>query len=169
MPKNQTFSITALSESASGLKDRFAETQQPTIEGARAALETFYYAFNHRSLDLFNKIWLDDSLIQLNNPVGGIVRGAEPISELYARIFNGPVHVQVELTNIALYASSEMVVFAGQERGTYERAGKIFPLTIRTSRIFAYVPEQGGWRQVHHHGSIDSAQELAQYQQAILG
>lgn len=169
MSMEQPLTVTSLGEtSASGKQNRLVDAQQPGTEGARAALETFYYAFNQRSLDLFRQVWLDDPLIQLNNPVGGIMRGAEPISALYARIFEGPVRVWVELTDIVMYAASEMVVFAGRERGTYERDGRVFPLEIRTSRIFAYAPEHGGWRQVHHHGSIDDAEKLAHYQQTVL-
>ena len=165
-----TFNIRFLDEIVfSGLRNRLEETRQPTIEGATAALETFYHALNERSLELFRQIWLDHPLIQLNNPVGGIRRGIEPVSAVYARLFEGPVRVRVEFYDIVEYASSEVVVFAGRERGTYERDGEAHPLDIRTSRIFLYVPAQRGWRQIHHHGSIDQAEHLAQYQQAVLG
>lgn len=152
-----------------GERNRLAETAQPTLKGARAALETFYYALNERALDPFRQIWLDHPLIQLNNPLGGIVRGAEPINTLYGRIFEGPVRVRVEFYNFVTYITSQMIVFAGRERGTYERDNNISPLDIRTTRIFLYSPVQGGWRQVHHHGSIDSAEQLLKYQQAVLG
>lgn len=164
----QSFTIAFAGETAvRGTHNRLAETNQPTIEGARAALETFYYALNERSIDVFRQIWLDDPLIQLDNPVGGILRGAQPITDLYARIFKGSVRVR-EFYDIVTYASSEIVVFAGREHGTYEYDGNTFPLDIRTTRIFAYVPARGGWRQVHHHGSIDDAARLAHYQEAIL-
>ena len=91
------------------------------------------------------------------------------IMDVYARIFAGAARVRVEFYDIVAYVSSEMVVFAGRERGTYEHDGHSYPLDIRTTRIFAYIPEQGGWRQVHHHGSIDSAQRLAHYVQTALG
>jgi hypothetical protein len=89
--------------------------------------------------------------------------------DLYARIFSGAARVQVEFYDIVAYVSSEMVVFAGRERGTYERNGNAFPADIRTTRIFSHIPEQGGWRQVHHHGSIDHAERLAHYVQTVLG
>jgi hypothetical protein len=168
MSTEQSFTITYLGETAvRGIRNRLAEADQPTIEGARAALETFYYALNERSIDVFRHVWLNDPLIQLDNPVGGILRGAQPITDLYARIFKGSVRVR-EFYDIVTYASSEIVVFAGRERGTYEHDGNAFPLDIRTTRIFVYVPAQGGWRQVHHHGSIDDAARLTHYQQAIL-
>lgn len=152
-----------------GERNRLAEADQPTLEGARAVLETFYYALNERAIGPFRQIWLDSPLIQLNNPLGEIMRGAEPIGALYGRIFEGPVRVQVEFYDFVTYSTSEMVVFAGRERGTYERDGNSSPLDIRTTRIFLYAPDQKGWRQVHHHGSIDSAEQLLRYQQAVLG
>jgi limonene-1,2-epoxide hydrolase len=153
-----------------GQRNRLADTALPGTDGARAALETFYHAFNTRSLELFRRVWLDDPLIQLNNPVGGIVRGAEEIAALYARIFEGPVRVRVELHDIVRYDAPGAVVFAGRERGSYERDGDDpVPLDIRTSRVFSYAPDRGGWRQVHHHGSIDDPESLARYQGAVRG
>jgi len=35
-----------------GARDRLDEAVRPGVDGAHAALETFYYAFNTRSLDL---------------------------------------------------------------------------------------------------------------------
>lgn len=149
-----------------GARDRLAETARPDMDGAHAALETFYHALNTRSLDLLRRIWVDDALIQLDNPVGGIVRGMEEIAALYARIFEGPVRVRVELWDIVRYATPAMAVFTGRERGAYERDGASEPLDIRTTRIFRYVEGQG-WRQIHHHGSIDDAERLARYQRAV--
>lgn len=170
MPTEASLTIRYLGETAfCGADNRLVETLQSTIEGAMAALETFYHALNERSLDLFRQIWLDHPLIQVNNPLGGIMRGADPIGALYGRIFEGPVYVRVELSDIVAYLSSEMVVFAGRERGTYERDGRVYPLDIRTSRTFLYAPAHGGWRQIHHHGWIDDPETLLHYQPTILG
>jgi hypothetical protein len=57
-------------------------------------------------------------------------------------------------------------VFAGRETGEYTVTETV-PLSIRTTRFFTY--EDGRWVQVHHHGSIDNAEALAAYQQAIRG
>jgi hypothetical protein len=48
-----------------------AAATEPGPAGARAALETFYHAFNTADLELIRDIWLDDPLAQLNNPLGG--------------------------------------------------------------------------------------------------
>ena len=149
------------------------ETSKPSGMGARAALETFYYAFNNRSIETFTQIWLNHPLIQLNNPLGGILRGYESIQDLYSRIFNGAVTVWVEFEDIVEYFSGETAIFAGQERGectiTNSLERRTIPLKIRTSRYFHYSENDGGWRQVHHHGSIDNAELLKTYQDAVNG
>jgi hypothetical protein len=58
-------------------------------------------------------------LVQSNNPVGGIVRGIQPIVEVYDRIFNGEATVWVRFTDILDFATDEMVVFAGTEDGSW--------------------------------------------------
>ena len=148
--------------------DRRSDMRDPTLDGARAALETFYYAFNSRSLAVFAAVWADDALISLNNPLGGIIRGAHDIRDLYESIFEGPARVWVQLHDIIEYASPETVVFAGRETGEFTRDGQVVELSIRTSRVFQYQPTVG-WRQAHHHGSIDDPDSLARYQRVVRG
>ncbi|NUS00851.1 MAG: SnoaL-like domain-containing protein [Kribbellaceae bacterium] len=142
---------------------RVAEARAAGREGALAALETFYYALNHKDLEVLVDGWADDPLVQLNNPVGGILRGRDAVRDLYKRVFAGSLNVQVTFGDAATYWLDDAVVFAGRETGTYlgDR-----PLQIRTTRIFRY---DGSWQQVHHHGSIDDPAMLAAYQQAVRG
>ncbi|MFD4198322.1 YybH family protein [Amycolatopsis thermoflava] len=139
----------------------------PGIEGALAALETFYFAFNQRDSDVFARVWTQDALAQLNNPLGGILRGGEAISALYDKVFHGPARVTVTFGDVVEYAGDGHALFAGRETGSYVVDGREVPLRIRTSRYFRY--EGGRWAQFHHHGSIDDAAELAAYQAAIRG
>jgi ketosteroid isomerase-like protein len=149
-------------------RNRLAETTDPSITGARAALESFYYALNSRDAASLREDWANHPLAQLNNPLGGIVRGGEAVASLYDRIFSGPVRVEVTFGDVVEYAGERHVVFAGREAGAYtDRAGRVTPLEIRTTRYFRY--EQGAWRQFHHHGSIDDAEALAAYQRAVDG
>ena len=152
-----------------GAIDRRREARAPTNDGARAALESFYFAFNQRSIEVLNDVWAPDPLITLNNPLGGIMRGIEEIRTLYQRIFTGPAQVWVEFYAIAEYVGLNTAIFAGRERGEFTRDGRTMSLAIRTSRVFQYLDESHGWRQVHHHGSIDDPTALAQYQQAVRG
>src|SRR5690349_15323067 len=100
-----------------GERNMLAETAASGIEGARAALETFYHAFNTRSLDLVQRIWADDPLVQLDTPVAGLVRGSAGIAALYARGFSGSARIQSALEDIVAYETPELVVFAGREHG----------------------------------------------------
>jgi hypothetical protein len=87
-------------------RNRLAEAGMPTLDGARAALESFYYAFNHRDPTVLAQVWLADPLVQLNNPLGGILRGSDQIARLYQRIFDSPASVQVRDYRDAVAAAS---------------------------------------------------------------
>jgi ketosteroid isomerase-like protein len=144
------------------------EATSPGADGALAALESFYFAFNHRDLDAFTQVWTKDALAQLNNPLGGILRGGDAITELYDRVFHGPARVTVTFGDIVEYSGDGHVVFAGRETGEYTVGeGPTVPLSIRTTRYFRY--HEGYWSQFHHHGSIDDAAALAAYQSAVTG
>lgn len=147
--------------------NRIGAAQQPSVEGARALIETFYYAFNQRDMDVFAQVWAEHELIQLNNPLGGILRGYEGISNLYRNIFTGSACVWVELHDIVEFQSAGMVVFAGRERGAFNKDGQTVELAIRTSRIVQWRGDGIGWKQTHHHGSIDDPALLDRYQKAV--
>ncbi len=145
------------------------QAQVPSIAGARALVESFYYAFNQRDMEVFAQVWANHELIQLNNPLGGILRGYEPISNLYRNMFTGQARVWVELDDIVEFQSDLMVVFAGRETGEFTKEDKTVSLSIRTSRIVQWLGVNIGWKQVHHHGSIDDAKLLADYKAAVSG
>lgn len=149
-------------------QDRLDESGDPSVEGALATLESFYYALNSRDINAVRADWSTNALAQLNNPVGGILRGGNAIVDLYERVFAGSVNVQVTFVDVVAYIGERHAVFAGREVGSYIAAnGTAVPLEIRTSRYFRY--EDGHWRQYHHHGSIDNPDALRAYQQTILG
>jgi limonene-1,2-epoxide hydrolase len=81
-------------------RDRLAQATSPDASGARAALESFYYAFNHRDLEALERVWHGDPLVQLNNPLGGMLRGTDEVVELYRRVFDSPARVEVTFSEI---------------------------------------------------------------------
>jgi len=150
-------------------RNKIDQAQDQGISGARALVESFYYAFNQRDMEVFAQVWANHELIQLNNPLGGILRGYDPISKLYRNIFSGHAKVWVELDDIVEFQGDAMVVFAGRETGEFTKDGKTILLSIRTSRIVQWLGADFGWKQVHHHGSIDDSQLLGNYQLAVRG
>jgi hypothetical protein len=154
-----------------GDRNLLADTAAPGIEGARAALETFYHAFNTRSLDLVQRIWADDPLDQLYSPVAGLVRGTAGIAAIYERGFSGSVRLQTVIEDLVAYVTTDLVVFAGRERGTstYEREHEAMaePAEGRSICIFRFIATQGGWRLVYHHVSLDDPDQLARFQRAV--
>lgn len=151
-------------------RDRQAEAKDPSADGAIAALETFYYALNQRDIDAMTAVWSPHGLAQLNNPVGGILRGGNDAVALYQRIFDSGMQLAVTFSDAVTYLEPTTAVFAGRETGTYAPEGKpASPLAIRTSRFFSYDGDAGRWVQLHHHGSIDDPDALRDYQFAVKG
>jgi len=148
-------------------KNLIEKTKEKSFDGAVACIETFYYSFNNKDMEVFKKIWLSDELIQLNNPLGGIMRGINPIIEMYDRIFNGQASVWVELNDIVCYQSDDMMTFAGREIGKFSINGQTIDLQIRTTRFLGYSDKEKQWFQIHHHGSIDNVDLLDRYQKAV--
>ena len=146
-------------------RNRLAATEEKGIAGAFAALETFYYSLNRKDLEVFRQIWMNRELVQLDNPSGGVVRGINPITDLYTGILRGTVQVSMDFFDIVEYSFESCVVFAGREHGEFAKNGKNLWLEIRTSRVFAY--DDGRWRQIHHHGSIDQPNLLLSYQKLV--
>lgn len=149
-------------------RNRLSEAGEHGEQGAVAALETFYYALNNAELDTLSAVWADDDLVQLDNPVGGILRSRAAVTDLYRRIFASGIDVQVSFTDAATYLSDDTAVFAGREVGSYRDANdERVPLEIRTTRIFSWQHDLSRWAQQHHHGSIDSPEALDAYQTAV--
>ncbi len=130
-----------------------------------AALIGFYRAFNARDLALMEQNWDTGEDASMDNPIGGIRRGWSEIRTVYERLFTGRAHVQVEFHDYTLHHIGDAFVAVGHERGQLQRRGTALDLAIRTSRVFRRVG--AAWRQFHHHGSIDSPELLAAYQEAV--
>ncbi|NOT84595.1 MAG: SnoaL-like domain-containing protein, partial [Methylococcaceae bacterium] len=79
----------------------------------------------------------------------------------------GQAKVYVEYFDYTLHETAAMFYAVGRERGYFRLGDDEITLAIRTSRIFRKI--DGRWQQVHHHGSIEDPQLLAQYQAAVLG
>ncbi|MBI5634386.1 MAG: nuclear transport factor 2 family protein [Nitrospirae bacterium] len=130
------------------------------------ALVQFYHAFNHRDMKKMADNWAQTGEIAMDNPLGGIRRGWSEIKPVYERIFNGPSRVYVEYYDYTIHETPEMFYAVGRERGYFRVADNELKLAIRTSRIFRKIDNR--WKQVHHHGSIDAPELLAQYRAAVL-
>ena len=131
------------------------------------ALINFYRAFNSRDAAQAAAAWQDSERVIMYNPIGGLRRGRRDILAAYEKIMSGYVHVYVEFYDYTIFATTQHSCVVGRERGVARYNGQQLELRIRTSRTFEM--HDGRWLQVHHHGSIDEPDLLAQYQQIILG
>ena len=115
--------------------NRLAGTADASVRGALAALESVYYAWHHRDADALRAVWSDSSLVQLDNPAGGILRGGDAIAGLYHKALASPANVRVTFGDVVAYDGQSHAVFAGRERGSYTAPdGTAMPLEIRARR-----------------------------------
>jgi ketosteroid isomerase-like protein len=131
------------------------------------ALSEFYQALNHRDLDLMERNWAHTDEVVMDNPVGGIKRGWDEIRAVYTQVFSRPEPFWFEFHSYSYHEAGEIFYVVGRERGEYRSGETVLNMAIRTSRIFRLI--DGRWRQVHHHGSIEDANLLTQYQLAVRG
>jgi len=131
----------------------------------RSALAAFYQAFNQRDLSAMSRIWLGGDEPSMSNPVGGIARGWDEISSVYQRIFAGEARVEVAFHDYSIHELGNGFLAVGRERGVLVRPGVRLELAFRTTRFFRRVAD--GWRQLHHHGSIDDPLLFERYRSAV--
>jgi hypothetical protein len=131
------------------------------------ALIEFYRAFNARDLDGLAANWEQGDAPSMDNPMGGIRRGWQSISEGYLKLFTGPAIVQVAFHDFTSQGGDDWHLFVGREKGTCVTPDERMEVRFRTTRWF--IRRTGGWRQLHHHGSIEEPGMLAAYQKTILG
>jgi hypothetical protein len=110
--------------------------------------------------------WLQTDEASMSNPLGGIKRGWHEIREVYKKIFNGEARVYVEFYNYSIHPTENMFVAVGHERGLLEINKQKIELAIRTSRVYQLHDTQ--WKQIHHHGSMDTPGLLKTYQDTLL-
>lgn len=130
------------------------------------ALSQFYRALNNRDLALMARNWAQTDEAVMDNPVGGIKRGWPAIRAVYERVFSRAPSFWFEFYDYSLHEAGDVFYVAGRERGEYASNQGTLAMSIRTSRIFRLI--DGEWRQIHHHGSIDDADLLREYQRAVL-
>ncbi len=152
-------SLTPIQEPVTGRED-LGDLSQPI-----QALAQFYRAINAGDLSLMEANWENSDEASMDNPLGGIKRGWPEIRQVYDRIFSGRANVRVEFHDYTLHTTGDVFWAVGRERGSLEMDGRTLELAIRTSRL--YRRSAGRWRQVHHHGSIESPGLLDAYQQAL--
>lgn len=135
-------------------------------ESPYSALADFYRYFNHQNSQLIQSNWLQTEDASMSNPLGGIKRGWNEISEVYKKIFTGSAKVYVEFYDYTIHESKDIFIAVGRERGALEINNKKIALAIRTSRIYCLHDKQ--WKQIHHHGSMDNPEMLSTYQTTLI-
>jgi ketosteroid isomerase-like protein len=135
------------------------------ISQPQQALAQFYRAFNSRDLKMIDDNFVASDEVAIDNPLGGIRRGAGEPHRMYEGVFKSPANVHVVFWDYTIHRVGDVFWAVGRERGTYVDGGAEKNLNVRTTRVFQFI--NGRWRQIHHHGSIEDAKLLAEYQNAV--
>lgn len=130
------------------------------------ALIAFYNAFNARNAEAAANNWAKKYAVAMANPIGGIRRNWNSIKEAYDKIMDGEAKVYVEYHDFNFHQFDDIFYAEGRERGSLNTGDVQLGIKIRTSRIYKLFDD--GWKQVHHHGSMDDPELLHRYQQAIM-
>src|SRR6202040_737015 len=129
------------------------------------ALAQFYRAFNTRDLKMMDENFAHSDEVAIDNPLGGIQRGADEPPKMYEGVFRSPADVHVEFWDYTINRAGDVFSAVGRERGTHHDGEIVKNLNVRTTRIFQLI--DGRWRQMHPHGSIEDAALLGEYQNAV--
>jgi limonene-1,2-epoxide hydrolase len=129
------------------------------------ALAQFYRAFNTRDLKMMDENFAPSDEVAIDNPLGGIRRGADQPHKMYEGVFKSPADVHVEFWDYTIHRAGDVFWAVGRERGTYLDGEIVKNLNVRTTRIFQMINSR--WRQMHHHGSIEDAKLLGDYQSVV--
>lgn len=155
------------------MSNRFVPIQEPVtgqedlgdLTQPGQALAQFYKALNARDLGLMEQNWDGSPEAAMDNPLGGIRRGWPEIRETYRGLFRTPWTYSFEFWDYTLHRAADVFWVVGRERGRLTKGGDTLDLAIRTTRLFRRT--EAGWRQIHHHGSIEEPDMLARYLSAV--
>ena len=102
------------------------------------ALAQFYRAFNARDLKMIDENFAQSDEVAIDNPLGGIRRGADEPHKMYEGVFKSPADVHVEFWDYTIHRAGDVFWAVGRERGTYREGDEVRNLNIRTTRIFQF-------------------------------
>src|SRR5271165_4286691 len=108
-------------------REELGDLSQP-----QQALAQFYRAFNTRDLAMIDENFAASDEVAIDNPLGGIRRGAEVPHKMYETVFKSPADVHVEFWDYTTDRVGDVFWAVGRERGTYRDGDAVKELNIRT-------------------------------------
>jgi ketosteroid isomerase-like protein len=139
----------------------------PSPTDPTGALIEYYRAFNDQRLQLMELNWLDSAATSINSPFGSSAQGWNGISDIYRRLFRLKAKPSLELMDYTVHVTGDTFLCIGTEIIRFRGEGATAEFRSRSSRWFTRL--YGRWRQMHYHGSIDDASQLARLQSWIHG
>ena len=103
------------------------------------ALAQFYKAFNSRDLAMIDANFAASEEVAIDNPLGGVRRGADAAHKMYEAVFRSPADVHVEFCDYTIDRVGDVFWAVGRERGAYRDGNAVKELNIRTTRVFRLI------------------------------
>src|SRR6202163_3889476 len=82
-------------------------------------LAQFYRAFNSRDLKMMDDNFAHSDEVAIDNPLGGIRRGADEPHKMYEGVFKSPADVHVEFWDYTIHRAGDAMTAVHFGRGTY--------------------------------------------------
>jgi hypothetical protein len=109
--KAKAQTMTPVQEPITGKED-IGDLSQP-----QQALVPFYRAFNTRDLKMIDENFVHSDEVAIDNPLGGIRRGADEPHKMYEGVFKSPADVHVEFSDYTIHRVGDVFWAVGRERG----------------------------------------------------
>jgi ketosteroid isomerase-like protein len=111
----------------------------------------FYDAFEQRSLDAMEDLWLRASYVRCIHPGGEIIEGRDAVLEAWRKIFEGEIAMKFTLRDVRAEVHGRIGVVVLTEDVAYRSGALSHATTVFATNVFEHDGAQ--WRLIHHHGS----------------
>jgi ketosteroid isomerase-like protein len=123
-----------------------------------AANAAFYAAFEAGDLDAMADVWEQSDRARVTHPGWPTLHGWEKVAGSWQAIFSNTRYIQFVLTDERLLVTADLAVVTLDENilqatGADGAAATPDLAAARVAATNVFVPRQGRWRMVHHHGS----------------
>ncbi len=124
----------------------------PDQDAVLAANQTFYRAFEKRSLDAMTQVWSQGIASICIHPGRDTLRGWPAIRESWDKIFQAADYIEIEPEIIVVEATDSIGYVILTETVTQVIGRRRFDSITLATNIFENMGTH--WYMVHHHGSL---------------
>jgi hypothetical protein len=108
---------TAKAQGAKAIQEAITGNEElGDLRRPQQALAQFYRAFNSRDLKMIDDNFAASDDVAIDNPLGGIRRGADEPHKMYESVFKSPANVHVVFWDYTIHRAGDVFWAVGRER-----------------------------------------------------